>query len=109
MTKQQQNQQQKQKQQKQKHERLLGANITDTELAQEFGNIQQRLAQLEQTVNQMGSQQRGPKRPAELSIEPGNQSAETANSAVQLPISAKKCKSRRISKFSKAFSRLSSA
>ena len=41
MTKQQQNQQQKQKQQKQKHEQLLGANITDTELAQEFGNIQQ--------------------------------------------------------------------
>ncbi|MCU4669472.1 hypothetical protein [Bacillus paralicheniformis] len=44
MTKQQQNQQQKQKQQKQKHEQLLGANITDTELAQEFGNIQQQLA-----------------------------------------------------------------
>ncbi|WP_223831511.1 hypothetical protein [Bacillus swezeyi] len=50
MTKQQQNQQQKQKQkqkqqqqQKQKHEQLLGVNITDTELAQEFGNIQQQL------------------------------------------------------------------
>lgn len=54
MTKQQHNQQQKQKQQKQKHEQLLGVNITDTELAQEFGNIQQQLAQLEQTVNQMG-------------------------------------------------------